>query len=394
MHRLIPLRTPVYVIVAPHRVATGLGVHGIVFAVAPAAGSPPGHLHVSVDYSQFADAYGGGFASRLHLVELPACAMATPQVPSCGKGSHLSCAIDVVKGLGVSFMTLYALMGTATGRAQIGFAVFVATHNGGIGAHPTGGAAVPLLRLFGACVGGQSFTAATQVRLANGDARPISDLKPGDKVLAIDTKTGKTQAETVTAVMVHRDTDRYDLTIRTRTRAAVIHTTRSHLFWDADTRHWVIAAALRRGTHLLVAGGSTAVVAGGGVSRQAAGWMWDLTVLPSHDFYILADKTPVLVHNAGGPPYNCTPLGPPDPEKRGRLTNSQARDLAEYLGFRVITERSHGQIVFTDGKWFITQDIDSHNHGTWKIARSKKDLATKDTREATTDALLNIIGEL
>jgi hypothetical protein len=43
-------------------------------------------------------------------------------------------------------------------------------------------------------LGGQSFTAATRVLLANGKAVPISSLKPGEKVLATNTKTGKTRA--------------------------------------------------------------------------------------------------------------------------------------------------------------------------------------------------------
>ena len=35
----------------------------------------------------------------------------------------------------------------------------------------------------------------------------ISMLKPGDKVLATNTRTGKTQAEPVAAVLVHYDKD-------------------------------------------------------------------------------------------------------------------------------------------------------------------------------------------
>ena len=65
--------------------------------------------------------------------------------------------------------------------------------------------------------GGESFTAGTKVLLASGAAVAISHLKPGEKVLATNTKTGKTSAETVTAVLVHHDTDLYDLTVRTGT---------------------------------------------------------------------------------------------------------------------------------------------------------------------------------
>src|ERR1019366_6972906 len=61
---------------------------------------------------------------------------------------------------------------------------------------------------------GESFTADTRVLLANGKAVPIAQLKPGDKVLATNTRTGKTKAEPVAAVLVHHDTDLYDLEVR------------------------------------------------------------------------------------------------------------------------------------------------------------------------------------
>lgn len=77
-------------------------------------------------------------------------------------------------------------------------------------------------------VGGQSFSAATKVLLASGAAVAIGSLVPGDKVLATNTKTGKTTPETVTAVLVHHDTDLYDLNVKTSHGTAVIHTTSSH----------------------------------------------------------------------------------------------------------------------------------------------------------------------
>jgi len=92
---------------------------------------------------------------------------------------------------------------------------------------------------------GESFTANTRVLLAPGTAVRISQIAAGDKVLATNTKTGKTQAEPVTAVLVHHDTDLYDLTIRTARGTAVIHTTRNHLFWDPSGHRWVKAAALK-----------------------------------------------------------------------------------------------------------------------------------------------------
>ena len=83
----------------------------------------------------------------------------------------------------------------------------------------------------GTCAG-QSFTPATRVLLPGGKAKAIASLKPGDKVLATSTKTGKTQPEAVTAVEVNRDTDLYNLNVKTSHGVQVIHTTSNHLFWD------------------------------------------------------------------------------------------------------------------------------------------------------------------
>lgn len=150
---------------------------------------------------------------------------------------------------------------------------------------------------------GLSFTASTKVLLASGAAIAISQLKPGDKVLATNTRTGKTQPETVAAVLINHDTDLYNLTIRAGTRTAVIHTTSSHPFWvPAAGGHGgrrVKAGALRYGTHLRTSAGGTATVLGGQTPKLATGWMWDLTIPGDHDFYIDTVAAPVLVHNCG-----------------------------------------------------------------------------------------------
>jgi hypothetical protein len=141
----------------------------------------------------------------------------------------------------------------------------------------------------------------TAVLLGSGKAVPISSLVPGEKVLATSIRTGKAQAETIAAVLVHHDTNLYDLTVRANGRMAVIGTTSNHPFWDATTRRWVKAAALRYGTHLRTPGKSTVAVTYGLSSRARSGWMWDLTVTGDHDFYVMAGS-PVLVHNC--------PMGP------------------------------------------------------------------------------------
>ncbi|MFD5816111.1 RHS repeat-associated core domain-containing protein [Streptomyces sp. NPDC127038] len=43
----------------------------------------PGPVGVTIDYSAFKNAYGGDFASRLRLVQMPACALTTPEARGC-----------------------------------------------------------------------------------------------------------------------------------------------------------------------------------------------------------------------------------------------------------------------------------------------------------------------
>ncbi len=62
--------------------AAKLGVAGVVLAVSR-AGAGPGGLHLSLAYGSFAYADMGGYAARLHLVELPACALTTPSRGRC-----------------------------------------------------------------------------------------------------------------------------------------------------------------------------------------------------------------------------------------------------------------------------------------------------------------------
>ena len=51
-------------------------------------------------------------------------------------------------------------------------------------------------------------------------------------------------------------------------------------------------------------------------------------------------------------------------------TNHDTNIVAKELGFhKVHNQYSHGQPIYTDGKRFITPDIDSHNGGYWKMAK-------------------------
>ena len=117
---------------------------------------------------------------------------------------------------------------------------------------------------------GESFSADTKVQMADGSAKPISQVKPGDKVKSTDTASGKTKDSTATDVWVNHDTDLYDLTVHTAKGDQVIHTTRHHMYFDRSTHTWVEASKLKPGEELTTDDGSAVTVAGGVVPRSPA----------------------------------------------------------------------------------------------------------------------------
>ena len=91
-----PRLAQVRVAMASRQAAAAAGVSGVIFTVSRADGqSAAAGLHVSLDYRSFAYADGGDYAARLHLVELPACALTTPRVASCRAQTPLASADDV-----------------------------------------------------------------------------------------------------------------------------------------------------------------------------------------------------------------------------------------------------------------------------------------------------------
>ncbi|WP_256918679.1 DddA-like double-stranded DNA deaminase toxin [Streptomyces hilarionis] len=69
---------------ADRKTARRAGVEGLLFSIAePTGGSSTSSASVQVDYRSFKGAYGGDWAARLRLVQLPACALTTPDKPAC-----------------------------------------------------------------------------------------------------------------------------------------------------------------------------------------------------------------------------------------------------------------------------------------------------------------------
>ncbi|OSZ61769.1 hypothetical protein OQI_03400 [Streptomyces pharetrae CZA14] len=154
------------------------------------------------------------------------------------------------------------------------------------------------------CDVSNSFTPQTKVLMADGTTKAIKDVKAGDKVLATDPKTGETRVETVTAeikgdgvkhlVKVTVDTDG-----KKGSKTAGITATDGHPFWVPALRKWVKATDLRAGQWLRNGAGTLVQITAIDRWTVQRTTVHNLTVSDLHTYYVLADATPVLVHNCG-----------------------------------------------------------------------------------------------
>ncbi|MGW0769680.1 RHS repeat-associated core domain-containing protein, partial [Streptomyces sp. NPDC002676] len=111
----------VRVTVLDQKTARALGVHGVLFTLQRT--SPGGgKVAVRVDDSSFRYAFGGDFGARLHLVQLPQCALHTPKSAKCQKqtpvrtaaGAALSAQVSVpAKTAASSMLVMAATAGTS-----------------------------------------------------------------------------------------------------------------------------------------------------------------------------------------------------------------------------------------------------------------------------------------
>lgn len=78
--------------VLDHSAAVAAGIPGILMTV---SADKAGAARVAVDYSDFAQAYGGNYAGSLALSRYPSCILTTPQVPACQKATPLPSVNDM-----------------------------------------------------------------------------------------------------------------------------------------------------------------------------------------------------------------------------------------------------------------------------------------------------------
>jgi hypothetical protein len=178
-----------------------------------------------------------------------------------------------------------------------------------------------------------------------------------------------------------------------------IGVTGNHPIWSEDRHDYVAAMDLRVGERLKNLSGDTVWVQQK-LPRPGPTPVYNLEVQDEHVYYVGASG--VLAHNMGNKPCETSldrakkkSLPPRSPEEversiadgrilyRNELIQGEAADL----GFitRIPPQRapfnSHGQDVFSDGKHFITIDIDSHIGGRWKkFDRKGRRLGTYNER--------------
>ncbi|WP_307874373.1 DNRLRE domain-containing protein [Frankia nepalensis] len=152
------------------------------------------------------------------------------------------------------------------------------------------------------CAVPNSFDGDTEVLMADGTAKPIKDVDVGDRVLATDPETGRTEPHTVTDTIVgHGDKDLVDLTVATDAGPATIVATTGHPVWNETDDTWTDAGDLDPGDTLRQPDGTTTTVTAA-VLYHRIQTVYNLTVDSLHTYYVLAGDTSVLVHNCGTQP--------------------------------------------------------------------------------------------
>ena len=185
-----------------------------------------------------------------------------------------------------------------------------------------------------------SFSGETQVLVADGTTKPISEVEVGNWVLAEDPETGDRGARQVTHLWVHEDTI-IDLEIDGHDVA----TTEDHPFWNHTDGEWQRADSLDAGDLVLTADGATLTVGGMNWESPRTAIAYNLTVDDIHTYYVEVDSDEVLVHNSN----TCRDLW--------QLTREGAESTRRHGRFGTFykTVNRHG-----DSMWLTT---DTAQHG-------------------------------
>lgn len=153
----------------------------------------------------------------------------------------------------------------------------------------------PVLILRHSC-----FSAGTLVRTLDGP-RPIETLAVGDRVLTLETTTGKLGYQPI--LMVHRNPPSRTFAIRIQGNTIV--SSPSHRFWKPG-KGWVMARDLKAGDLVRTLGGPAQVEA---VEDGSVQPVFNLDVAEHHDFFV--GQSASLVHDNTLPDLRLLPFDAP-----------------------------------------------------------------------------------
>ncbi|MDQ7911374.1 polymorphic toxin-type HINT domain-containing protein [Phytohabitans sp. ZYX-F-186] len=201
--------------------------------------------------------------------------------------------------------------------------------------------------LTGGC---RSFGADTKVLMADGSAKPISEVQDGDQVLAAAPESGAVGSQTVTHAWHHED----ELVSLELVGASIV-TTEDHPFWNQTDRQWQLAEDLDAGDELTTPSGDAVTVVGLVDGSRHVDVAYNLTVAVVHTYYVFVGTQPVLVHNCpagGGGQYikGYTSHGQQRMDERGI-----SRDMAEQAVASGRRSRGHdpGTTKYTGRKVWV-----------------------------------------
>ncbi len=150
-----------------------------------------------------------------------------------------------------------------------------------------------------------SFTPQTPVLMADGRTKPIKDIRVGDRVLATDPATDETSPRPVDQLLTTTgQKSLVSITVDEDGAAGdsvgTFTATAAHPVWLANRKAWVDAENIVAGDRVRTPDGTTAAVVATR-DRDRVQQVFNLTVRDIHTYYVLAGRTPVLVHNATCP---------------------------------------------------------------------------------------------
>ncbi|MDX3244808.1 polymorphic toxin-type HINT domain-containing protein [Streptomyces sp. ME18-1-4] len=193
-----------------------------------------------------------------------------------------------------------------------------------------------------------SFVPGTKVLMADGSAKPIEQVKAGDKVVATDPRTGKTTVQTATATIIgkgSKDLVRITLTVHdgssAQAKPTTVTATAGHPFWVPTLREWIDAGELKPGQWLQTSSGAWIRIGAVEAWTAERATVHNLTVTDVHTYYVLVGAAPILVHN-------CNPAFTDDPYNKAkvdeRIHPQEVHDTVDAIATGAIGQRQTGPV--------------------------------------------------